>query len=309
MKRILPFAVMCVGMFLALLDIQIVASSLRDIAGGLSATQDEINWVQTAYLIAEIIVIPLSGWLTRLLSTRWLFAGSALGFTASSIMCGFAWSINSMIIFRAMQGLLGASMIPVVLTSAFIYFPGSKQVIPAAIIGALSFLAPTLGPILGGYITDTFNWHWLFYINLVPGTLIALLTIKWVDVDRPDLTLLRGADYIGIILMAVGLGSLEYLLEEGARWDWFSDDTITSCAYISFISLAVFIIRSLMIENPIMDFRALKDRNFLIGCILSFIVGIGIFSSTYLTPLFLNYVQGFSAWQTGIALFPSGVSS
>ncbi len=265
--------------------------------------------MQTAYLIAEIIVIPLSGWLTRVFSTRWLFAGSAFGFTVSSIMCGFAWSINSMIIFRAMQGLLGASMIPLVLTSAFIYFPGSKQVISAAIIGALSFLAPTLGPIIGGYITDAFNWHWLFYINLVPGTAISILAIKWIDIDKPDLTLLKGADYTGIILMAVGLGSLEYLLEEGARWNWFSDNTIVTCTWVSGISLTTFIVRSLMIKNPIMDFRALENRNFSLGCILSFIVGIGIFSSTYLTPLFLDYVRGFSAWQTGLALFPSGVSS
>jgi DHA2 family multidrug resistance protein len=173
MKAILPFAVMCVGMFIALLDIQIVASSLADIGGGLSAAQDQISWVQTAYLIAEIITIPLSGWLTRVFSTRWLFTASALGFTASSMLCGLAWNIDSMICFRALQGLLGASMIPTVFTSSFYYFEGPKRVYSAAVIGTIASVAPTLGPVIGGYITDAFNWHWLFYINLVPGLAVA----------------------------------------------------------------------------------------------------------------------------------------
>src|SRR5690349_4337571 len=174
-RGILPFAVMCVGMFIALLDIQIVASSLQDIGGGLSAAQDEIGWVQTAYLIAEIVVIPLSGWLTRVFSTRWLFTVSAIGFTVSSMLCGMAWSIESMIVFRALQGLLGASMIPTVFTSSFHYFDGAKRVYAAAVIGTIASIAPTLGPVIGGWITDTWNWHWLFYVNIVPGVIITIL--------------------------------------------------------------------------------------------------------------------------------------
>ncbi|MBU6420421.1 MAG: MFS transporter, partial [Proteobacteria bacterium] len=141
MKHILPFAVMTFGMFIALLDIQIVASSLQDIGGSLSASQDEIGWVQTAYLIAEIIVIPLSGWLTRVFSTRWLFTVSAVGFTLASLLCGLAWNIKSMIIFRAMQGMLGASMIPIVFTSSFHYFQGEKRVYAAAVIGTIASIA------------------------------------------------------------------------------------------------------------------------------------------------------------------------
>ena len=163
------FRVMCVGMFIALLDIQIVASSLQDIGGGLSAAQDEISWVQTAYLIAEIMMIPLSGWLTRVFSTRWLFTASAAGFTVTSMLCGLAWNIESMIVFRALQGLLGASMIPTVFTSSFHYFQGPRRVYSAAVIGTIASVAPTLGPVIGGWITDTLDWHWLFYINLAPG--------------------------------------------------------------------------------------------------------------------------------------------
>ena len=306
---ILPFAVMCLGMFVALLDIQIVASSLQDIGGGLSAAQDQIGWVQTAYLIAEIIVIPLSGWLTRVFSTRWLFAASAAGFTLASLLCGIAWSIDSMIVFRALQGLLGASMIPTVFTSSFHYFPGRRRVYSAAVVGAIASVAPTLGPVIGGWITDTLDWRWLFYINLAPGLLVAVAVPLLVKIDRPDLSLLKGADYPGMILLAIALGTLEYVLEEGARWNWFSDRTITACAWIAGISGVLFVARSLTYAQPVVDLRALGNRNFSLGCLLSFVTGIGIFSTIYLTPLFLGYVRGFSAWQTGIAVFSTGAAS
>jgi MFS transporter, DHA2 family, multidrug resistance protein len=306
---ILPFAVMCVGMFIALLDIQIVASSLQAIGGGLSAAQDEISWVQTAYLIAEIIVIPLSGWLTRVFSTRWLFTASAAGFTAASMLCGLAWNIESMIAFRALQGLLGASMIPTVFTSSFHYFQGSRRVYSAAVIGTIASIAPTLGPVIGGGITDTLNWHWLFYINLLPGLAITILVPLLVRIDKPDLALLKEADYLGIVLMAIGLGTLEYVLEEGTRWNWFSDATIRICAWIAGGSLVLFVIRSLTFRNPVVDLRAFGNRNFSLGCLVSFVTGIGIFTTIYLTPLFLGYVRGFSAWQIGAAIFSTGIAS
>src|SRR6266446_4151240 len=307
--NIVPFAVMCVGMFVALLDIQIVASSLQDIGGGLSAAQDDISWVQTAYLIAEIIVIPLSGWLTRVFSTRWLFAASAAGFTVASMLCGIAWNVESMIVFRALQGMLGASMIPTVFTSSFHYFPGPRRVYSAAVVGMIASVAPVLGPVIGGWITDTINWHWLFYVNLVPGLLVAVAVPLLVDIDRPDLSLLKGADYLGMVLMALALGTLEYFLEEGARWNWFDDQTITTCAWTAGISGILFVVRSLTYAQPVVDLRALRDRNFALGCFLSFVTGIGIFSTIYLTPLFLGYVRGFSAWQTGVAIFSTGAAS
>jgi DHA2 family multidrug resistance protein len=221
---------MCLGFFIAFLDVQIVASSLREIGGGLSASQDEISWVQTSYLVAEIVVIPLSGWLSRVMSTRWLFAASAAGFTVTSLLCGFAWDIQSMIVFRALQGFLGGSMIPTVFTTAFFFYQGKQVVIAAAIIGGLASLAPTLGPVIGGWITETWSWHWLFYINLVPGVVVTVLVPLLVKIDKPDLNLLKGADYLGIALMAAFLGCLEYVLEEGPRWDWFGDDTIRTSA-------------------------------------------------------------------------------
>jgi DHA2 family multidrug resistance protein len=309
LRSLLPFVVMCTGMFIALLDIQIVASSLQDIGGGLSAAQDEISWVQTAYLIAEIVVIPLSGWLTRVFSTRWLFAASAAGFTVASLLCGLAWNIESMIVFRALQGMLGASMIPTVFTSSFHYFQGPRRVYSAAVVGTIASVAPTLGPVIGGWITDTLNWHWLFYVNLLPGTAIALAIPFLVKIDEPDLKLLKEADYSGIVLMAVALGTLEYVLEEGSRWNWFDDATIRTCAWVAAIAGILFVWRSLTFARPVVDLRALRNRNFALGCFLSFVTGIGIFSTIYLTPLFLGYVRGFSAWQTGVAIFSTGAAS
>ena len=247
---------MTTGMFIALLDIQIVASSLQDIGGGLSAGQDEISWVQTAYLIAEIVMIPLSGWLTRVFSTRWLSTASAGRFTAASLLCGLAWDIRSMILFRALQGLLGASMIPTVFTSSFHYFQGPRRVYSAAVVGAVAAIAPTLGPVIGGWITDALDWRWLFYVNLLPGLLIRALVPVLVRIDTPDLALLREADYLGIALMAAGLGTLEYVLEEGTRWNWFDDGGIRSGAWIAGLALAAFVARSPAARNPVMDLRA-----------------------------------------------------
>jgi len=307
LAKVFAFSVMCVGFFIALLDIQIVSASLRDIGGGLSAGADETAWVQTSYLIAEIIVIPLSGWLSRVMSTRWLFCVSAAGFTATSLLCGWAWDIQSMIVFRALQGFLGGSMIPTVFTTAFAFFRGPKIVVAAATVGALSSLAPTLGPTVGGWITDNYSWHWLFFINLVPGIFVAVVVPMLVRVDKPNLSLLRGADYPGMALMAVFLGCLEYTLEEGPRWGWFDDETITTTAWIAGIAGLAFIWRSLTHPQPIVDLRALKSRNFSLGCFFSFVTGIGIFATIYLTPLFLGRVRGFSALQIGEAVFTTGV--
>lgn len=309
MRSILPFVVMCVGMFVALLDIQIVASSLQDIGGGLSAAQDQIGWVQTAYLIAEIVVIPLSGWLTRVFSTRWLFAGSAAGFTIASMLCGLAWNIESMIAFRALQGVLGASMIPTVFTSSFHFFPGPKRVYAAAVVGTIASIAPTLGPVIGGWITDSYDWHWLFYINVLPGIAITVLVAVLVRIDEPDLSLLKQADFPGIALMSIALGTLEYVLEEGSRWNWFDDRAIRTGAIVASVAGALFIARSLTTPHPVVDLRALGNRNFALGCLLSFVTGVGMFSTIYLTPLFLGYVRGFDAWQIGTAIFSTGAAS
>ncbi|SAK53715.1 EmrB/QacA family drug resistance transporter [Caballeronia arationis] len=305
-QRVFAFALMCLGFFMATLDIQIVASSLKDIGGGLSASQDELSWVQTSYLIAEIIVIPMSGWLSKVFSTRWLFVASAVGFTVTSMLCGMAWDINSMILFRGLQGALGAAMIPTVFTTAFVLFPGKQRLIASTTIGALASLAPAVGPVIGGWITSQWSWHWLFYLNVVPGIAVAALVPKYVHIDEPDLKLLKKGDYLGILLMSGFLGCLEYVLEEGPRKNWFGDDVIVFCAWISGICGFLFLVHAFTAKDPVVDLRALVVRNFAIGSLLSFVTGIGIFVSVFLTPVFLSRVRGFDSLEIGIALLSVG---
>src|SRR3974390_1897737 len=189
-RRVVAFIIMVFGMFMSILDIQVVSASLTDIQAGLSASSTEGSWVQTAYLIAEVIAIPLSGLLSRALGTRLLFAISAAGFTVASLLCGFASSSAEMILWRAIQGLLGAGMIPTVFASAYTVFPRSKQYIIAPIIGLVATLAPTVGPTVGGFITDAMSWHWLFFINVPAGIIITIGVLALVDFDQPNFSLL-----------------------------------------------------------------------------------------------------------------------
>src|SRR5256885_11586220 len=201
-KRLFAFLIMVFGMFMSILDIQIVSASLAEIQAGLSASQSEVSWVQTSYLIAEVIAIPLSGFLSRALGTRLLFAISASGFTIASFFCGFASTLEQMIIWRAIQGFLGAGMIPTVFASAYTVFPRTKFYIVGPIIGLVATLAPTIGPTVGGLITDLMSWHWLFFINIVPGIGITIGVLILVDLDRPNFALLEHFDWWGLLFMA-----------------------------------------------------------------------------------------------------------
>src|SRR5206468_6142123 len=189
-KRLFAFIIMVFGMFMSILDIQIVSASLAEIQAGLSASQSEVSWVQTSYLIAEVIAIPLSGFMSRALGTRLLFAISASGFTIASFFCGFASTLEQMIIWRVIQGFLGAGMIPTVFASAYTVFPRTKFSVVGPIIGLVATLAPTIGPTVGGFITDAMSWHWLFFINIIPGIGITIGVLALVDFDKPNFALL-----------------------------------------------------------------------------------------------------------------------
>ena len=299
---------MVFGMFMSILDIQIVSASLTDIQAGLSASSTEVSWVQTAYLIAEVIAIPLSGFLSRALGTRLLFAISAFGFTIASFLCGFASSIEQMILWRAIQGFLGAGMIPTVFASAYTVFPRSKFHIVGPIIGLVATLAPTIGPTVGGFITDAMSWHWLFFINVVPGIIITIGVLALVDFDEPNFALLDRFDWWGLIFMAGFLGALEYVLEEGPQYEWLQDTSVAICAGVCAISAIAFFWRVLTAEEPIVDIRAFTNRNFGVGCLLPFCVGIGLYGLTYMYPRYLSEVRGYSALMIGETMFVSGVT-
>jgi DHA2 family multidrug resistance protein len=307
-RRLFAFLIMVFGMFMSILDIQIVSASLTDIQAGLSASSSEVSWVQTSYLIAEVIGIPLSGFLSRAFGTRLLFAISASGFTIASFFCGFASTIEQMILWRAIQGFLGAGMIPTVFASAYTVFPRSKFHIVAPIIGLVATLAPTIGPTVGGFITDALSWHWLFFINIVPGIGITAGVLLLVDFDEPNFELLDRFDWWGLIFMAGFLGSLEYVLEEGPQYEWLQDTSVAICAAICVVSAVAFFWRVLTVEEPIVDIRAFGDRNFGIGCLISFCVGIGLYGLTYLYPRYLAEVRGYSALMIGETMFVSGIA-
>jgi DHA2 family multidrug resistance protein len=307
-RRLVAFLAMVFGMFMAILDIQIVSASLTEIQAGLSASGDEIPWVQTAYLVAEVVAIPLSGFLSRALGTRALFAISAAGFTAASVMCGFSTTINQMIVWRAIQGFIGGGMIPTVFASAYTVFPASRQSVITPLIGLVATLGPTIGPTVGGYLTDALSWHWLFFINVIPGIAVTVATLALVDFDKPNLKLLERFDWWGLLSMAGFLGALEYVLEEGPRNDWLQDDTIALFAAISAVSAIVFFARVLLAREPIVDLSAFTNRNFALGSVFSFILGIGLYGLTYIYPLYLAQIRGYDALMIGETLFVSGLA-
>ncbi|TAJ51360.1 MAG: DHA2 family efflux MFS transporter permease subunit [Nevskiaceae bacterium] len=306
-RKLLVFAVMALGMFMALLDIQIVAASLPEVVAGLSAGTSEGSWVQTAYLIAEIVMIPLSGFLSRALSTRWLFTASAAAFTVSSIACGLAWNLEAMVLFRAIQGFVGGAMIPTAFASGFLLFQGPKQALIPAILGITGTLAPTLGPTLGGWITQALSWHWLFFLNVVPGVLICVVIPLYGRIDAPDPSVLKGFDPWGIPLLALFLGTLQYLLEEGPRWDWLADPANRFAALVSTVAGTLFFWRSFSHPRPVVDLRIFSRARFAIACLFQFVLGVGLFTSIYLVPQFLAQVRGYRSLEIGEAVFVTGL--
>jgi MFS transporter, DHA2 family, multidrug resistance protein len=306
-RKFLIFGVMAFGQFMALIDIQIVAASLNEVRAGLSASSDEISWVQTAYLMAELVMIPFAAFLAQAMSTRWLFALSAGLFTLASALCGLAWSIESMIAFRALQGFVGGAMVPTVFATGFAMFTGKQRAMIPAILGMVSVLAPTLGPTLGGWITDAAGWRWIFYVNILPGAAVTALALAFIRVDRANPAMLGRIDWVHLVAMAVFLGGLEYVLEEGPRNDWFQDQAIAIGGWLSFVALLLFLERSFRSENPIVNLSPFRKPTFVFACVFNLVIGFGIYSATYLVPVFLGTVRGYNASEIGTTVFIAGV--
>ncbi len=308
LRTMLAFLAMVFGMFMAILDIQIVSASLAEIQAGLSASNDEVSWVQTSYLIAEVVMIPLSGFLGRMLSTRVLFTAAAAGFTAASALCATATSIEQMIVYRAVQGFIGGAMIPSVFAAAYTVFPPSKRSIVSPMIGLVATLAPTIGPTVGGYLSDALSWHWLFLINVPFGIAVAIAVWNLVDFDEPDLTLFDRFDWWGLLGLAAFLGALEYVLEEGTRADWFDSPTIAALSLVSALGAALFFARALTAREPIVDLTAFSNRNFALGSLFSFVMGVGLYGLTYIYPVYLARIRGYDALMIGQTMFVSGAA-
>ncbi|MCM5704051.1 DHA2 family efflux MFS transporter permease subunit [Larsenimonas salina] len=296
------------GMFMAILDIQIVASSLNEIQAGVSASQDEISWIQTSYLIAEIIMIPLAGVMMRIFSTRTAFVISSVGFTLASLGCALASSINELIVLRAIQGFMGGAMIPITQAVSFTIFPRHKMGSVQAVIGLVATIAPSIGPTLGGYITQHMSWHWLFLINVIPGILVSMGVWFMLDIDRADKSALKRLDLIGLVLMAIFLGSLEFVLEEGPDDDWFSSSLILNFALLCAMAGILFFWRVFTVDHPIVNLRLFRERNFATGVGLVFAVGVALYGLVYLLPLYFGTVREYNSMQIGEVMFVTGAA-
>ncbi len=289
-----------IGAFMAVLDIQITNSSLADIQGTLGASLDEGSWISTGYLIAEIIVIPLTGWLGLVFGLkRYLLVNAAI-FLVFSVLCGTATSLPEMILFRVGQGFTGGVLIPLAFTVMLMRIPPARRAIAGAIFGLTVTFAPAIGPTIGGWLTDNYSWHLIFYINVLPGLLLLGMVAWGLDGAPMQLHRLARGDWFGIAAMAAGLGCLEYVLEEGQRKDWFGDDRIVLAAAVAAVSLTAFLVIELTRREPFIDLRLLTHRALGTASLVNFASGLGLYGSVYIMPLYLSRVQHYDALQIGL---------
>ncbi|HUO89819.1 MAG TPA: DHA2 family efflux MFS transporter permease subunit [Rhizomicrobium sp.] len=301
------FVAMCLGMGMAILDIQIVASSFTTIQASFHVTPDRLSWIQTGYLMAEVIAIPLTGWLTRALSLRWMFALATLGFTLASVACAACTSLPPFIALRVVQGFCGGMLIPGVFTSVFAMLPERHRVAATALAGTLAVIAPTIGPAIGGYLTEHYTWHWIFLINFAPGLLVVGLVAVFVRLGEPDPSEFRRIDYYAVALAAVFLATLELILKEAPKHDW-QGAFVYTCIAVCFVTGTGAIQRSLYSPHAFVDLWRFRERTFTLGCALSFVLGLGLYGSVYLLALFLGLVREHSPLEIGTIMMVSGAA-
>lgn len=295
------------GAFMAVLDIQITNASLKDIQGALSATLEEGSWISTSYLVAEIIMIPLTAWLVQLLSARRLAVWVSLGFLASSLLCSMAWSLESMIVFRAFQGFTGGALIPMAFTLTLIKLPEHHRAKGMAMFAMTATFAPSIGPTLGGWLTENWGWKYIFYINIPPGLIMIAGLMYGLEKKEAHWELLKSTDYMGILTLGVGLGCLQVFLEEGHRKDWLESNLIVTLGCIALLSLITFVIVQVSKPNPLINLGILRNRNFGLSSISSLGMGVGLYGSIYLLPLYLAQIQSYNALQIGEVIMWMGV--
>ncbi|QXI40900.1 MDR family MFS transporter [Pseudomonas xantholysinigenes] len=295
------------GAFMAVLDIQITNSSLKDIQGALSATLEEGSWISTSYLVAEIIMIPLTAWLVQLLSARRLAVWVSLGFLVSSLLCSMAWNLESMILFRALQGFTGGALIPLAFTLTLIKLPEHHRAKGMAMFAMTATFAPSIGPTLGGWLTENWGWEYIFYINIPPGLVMIAGLLYGLEKKEAHWELLKSTDYAGIVTLGLGLGCLQVFLEEGHRKDWLESNLIVSLGTVALLSLVLFVILQFSRAHPLINLRILGNRNFGLSSIASLGMGVGLYGSIYLLPLYLAQIQGYNALQIGEVIMWMGI--
>ncbi len=295
------------GAFMAVLDIQITNASLADISGGIAATPDEGSWISTSYLIGEIITIPLTAWFIRIFTIRYYLLVNVVLFLIFSGLCGISTNLGEMIVFRAGQGFTGGVFIPTALTVIITYMPKNLQGVGQAMFGLTATMAPAVGPYIGGLLTDTVGWEWNFYINFIPGILMFATVAATIPAEKVNLKLLREGDWLGIGSMAIGLGALIAMLEEGQRKDWFGSSFIVRCAILAGIFVPTFLIREFMAEKPLVKLRLIASRNLGLSTLVAFVLGVALYGTIYLIPQFLTTVGHYSPTQVGETLIWVGL--
>jgi DHA2 family multidrug resistance protein len=295
------------GAFMAVLNIQIVNASLADIQGAIGAGIDDGGWISTAYLIAEIVVIPLSAWLARVFSVRVYLLTNAILFLAFSVACAFAANLGQMIVLRAVQGFTGGVLIPMAFTIIITLLPKAKQPVGLALFALSATFAPAIGPTIGGYLTENWGWQYIFYVNLVPGAI--MVAMLWFALDRApmQLNLLREGDWFGIATMAIGLAALQTVLEEGNKDDWFGSPFIVRLSIIAVVALSLFLVIELTAKKPLLNLRLLGRRNFGFGILANFLLGIALYGSVFILPVYLARIQGYNSEQIGMVLAWTGL--
>jgi MFS transporter, DHA2 family, multidrug resistance protein len=295
------------GAFMAFLDIGITNSSLLNILGTLSATQDEGSWIATAYLVAEIIAIPLTGLFARALGLRVYLVGNAAMFLLFSTLCGSAWNLTSMIVFRVLQGFASGALIPTAMMLVVSKLPAAKRATGLGLFGLTAMLAPTLGPTVGGYLSDTLGWPSIFYINWAPGLLLIAGILYGLDREAMRLEKLVDADWLGVGLMAIGLGSLTVMLEEGNQKDWFGSPFIVGAAGLAIFGLLGWIANSTWCDAPFVNLSLFGRRNFLVAAVLAAVTGVGLYGCSFLLPLYLAQVARYTPTQIGVVIMWAGL--
>ena len=295
------------GAFMAVLNIQIVNASLADIQGGIGAGIDDGGWISTSYLIAEIIVIPLSGWLAQVFSIRIYLLTNAVLFLVFSAACALAQDLSQMIVLRALQGFFGGVLIPMAFTLIITLLPKAKQSVGLAMFAVSATFAPAICPTIGGYLTENWGWQYIFYVNLAPGALMVGMLWFSLDSKPMKLSLLREGDWPGIVTMAIGLGALQTVLEEGNKDDWFGSDFIVRLSIIAVVALALFFWIELTSKKPVLNLRLLGRRNFGFGVLANFLMGVALYGSVFIMPQYLARIQGYNSEQIGMVLAWTGL--
>jgi MFS transporter, DHA2 family, multidrug resistance protein len=297
------------GLIMAIIDTTIVNVAINTIGGNLGATVDEVAWVATGYILANVVVMPLNGWLTALLGRKTFYATSLAVFTIASFFCGTARSIWVLVFYRIVQGLGGGALQPTAQAIMFETFPPERRGAAMAIFGMGAMVGPAIGPALGGWIVDNANWPLIFYINVPIGIAAFLMTLAFIPDPKYIAKPKGGIDWIGLSLLTAGLSTLQFVLEQGERDEWFSSRTIQVCALVSVLALVSFVVKSLRDRHPIVDLKVFKFRSFSVGSFLGIVMGFGLYGTALILPLFFQSLLGFTAFDTGLALMPGAFST